>query len=85
MRTVSPPLWARVAHNGTWVTGPGYRAFVDCQDGKRRLVLLGRCDTFFSMVALAKFKGKRVRGFVTGSVEEGYTFTADRVQPKKYR
>lgn len=37
-----------------------------CPDGKRRVAVLGRADTWFSINARVKVRNKTVTGFVTG-------------------
>jgi hypothetical protein len=46
------------------------RAYCRCEDGALRVVVCGIPDTFFSIPARARIKGKSVTGFITHRDEE---------------
>ena len=52
--------------------------------GEMRIVKLAIPDTYFSISARLKYKGRTVRGFVSVvSGEEVYTFTPDALTPQR--
>lgn len=66
----------------TWLEGEEFtypsgglhrRCYALCPDNKLRVVKCGVADTFFSIPAYARIKGKRVKGFIT-SDEHGFKF-----------
>jgi hypothetical protein len=70
-----------VAVNGTWLEGEEFayphgretrRCYAE-HEGTRRVVLCGIPDTYFSIPAKVRIKGKVVRGYVTGE-ENGFRF-----------
>lgn len=73
-----------IAPDGTWLEGEEFAyphggqtrrcyATVEGQAGAKRIVMCGIPDTYFSIPAHARIKGKRVKGYVTGT-EEGFQF-----------
>ncbi len=76
---------AHIAPDGTWLEAESMcypsgamlrRACAVCEDGSKRVVTCGMPDTYFSIPARARIKGKSVRGFVTSSDSGGYQFVA---------
>lgn len=74
---------ANINPDGTWIEPecfayPGdtftRRAYVNMPDGSKKVVLCKCADTYFSVPATARVKGKTLRGFITGD-ENGLTFT----------
>lgn len=63
----------------TYPSGGFYRrARVAMPDGSLRIVTCAIPDTFFSIPARLKDKGKTVRGFITSDEDKGFAFTADK-------
>jgi hypothetical protein len=61
---------ARMIYQGAWVR-PWKVTKALCADGVRRTAwIAGEADTFFSIPARVKVKGKTVAGFVTGRDRE---------------
>lgn len=61
-----------------WVGGPSLSAVRNCPCDSlppRTVYITGPADTFFSVPAECRHKGKRIRGFVSRTAE-GYTFTS---------
>lgn len=68
--------------NGTWLEGEEFaypnggmtrRCYAMCSDGQLRVVKCSIPDTYFSIPAIARIHGKRIKGFIT-SDESGFTF-----------
>jgi hypothetical protein len=83
------PVVHMMGGNGTWVEaeelaypkgGLTRRAYVECQDGKRRVVRCGIPDTYTTIPAVAVISGKRTKGYVSHNRQDGsadgFTFTA---------
>lgn len=58
-----------IPHYCNWVGGPTLAKLERCPTGQglRMVYITGEADTFFSLPAACKVKGKTVRGFVTFS------------------
>jgi hypothetical protein len=60
-----------------WFGGRERRGYARCPNGKLQLVIAGLPDTFFSIPARARIRGKLVKGFLT--IEDtGLVFTPDK-------
>lgn len=72
----------RVLSSGPWASLIQVRN-CPCQDGERRTAIItGEADTFFSIPAKVRVRGKWVSGYVTNAdslyFPEGYEFRANR-------
>lgn len=71
--------------NGTWLEGEEFcygspdgsamnrRCYAVCDDGQKRVVRCAIPDTYFSIPAVARIKGKRIHAYIT-SDEGGFRF-----------
>jgi hypothetical protein len=80
-------IYAVDGANGTWLEGEEFaypnggmtrRAYVRCEDSQMRVVRCGIPDTYFSIPAYARVQGRRVKGFVTSSEDDGFKFVANK-------
>jgi hypothetical protein len=74
--------------NGTWLEGEEFcygsptdqamvrRCYARCEDGQLRVVRCCIPDTFYSIPAVARIQGKRVKGFITNGENTGFEFKA---------
>jgi len=74
---------AHVNDNGTWLEPEELcyphgrmtrKAFAVCPDGIKRIAVCGLPDTYFSIPARIRVKGKSIVGYVTGSDDNGLEF-----------
>lgn len=65
-----------VAHYARWMGGPTLAKIDNCRldnlagDMRRTVYVTGEADTFFSIPAVCKLGGCRVRGYITGSGDD---------------
>ena len=63
-----------------WMGGPSLSKIENCRleklegDMRRTVYITGEADTFYSIPAVCKLAGKRVRGYVTGDGEGNLVF-----------
>jgi hypothetical protein len=75
---------ATVNADGTWIEDEAFayrradnrRAYVKFEDGTLGTVRCGVADTFFSVPAVARRAGKRIKGFVSSTDDGSLKFTA---------
>jgi hypothetical protein len=69
-----------VVWRAEWMGGPSLSKIVDCRlytlagDMRRTVYITGEADTYFSIPAVCKIMGCRVKGYVTGDGDGNLVF-----------
>lgn len=78
----APDANGAIAYHTNWMGGPTLALIRNCPTpfGPRTVYIRSEPDTYFSIPAACKVKGKAVRGYVTHT-DGAWSFHANKVQP----